>query len=297
MVIATQSLDYYIELFLRHLEDNKNSSPKTIENYALWLTRFVSFIGEVHPHEITSLDVLNFRHHLKTLGLSIKTSNYHIVALRSFLKFLMRHDIDTLSPEKCDLAKIAPREVSYLTSQELDDLLLAPYHYEKNLILQYRDASLLAFLFSTGLRVSELIALTKDHIRSDSNQITIIGKGRKMRSTFITRDAFEKLEEYRAMRTDSLPFVFVSHTKNRPSMALSRNAVENIVRKYTLLCGISKKITPHTIRHSFATQLLKKGADIRAVQALLGHSSIQTTQIYTHVDDQHLAQIHKKLEE
>jgi len=144
--------------------------------------------------------------------------------------------------------------------------------------------------------VSELINLTKDRIRADSNQLTVLGKGRKVRSTFVTHDALEKLEEYRTLRTDDSNFVFVSHSNNRAPGPLTRNAVEDIVKKYKTLCGIDKKITPHTIRHSFATQLLKKGADIRSVQALLWHASITTTQIYTHVDDKHLAEVHKMLE-
>ena len=293
---AQQTISDYLELFLQYIAEAKNASPKTIENYNLWLGRFATFVGQIGPKDITAFMVLNFRMQLKKQDLSIKTINYHIVALRSFLKFLLRNDIDTLNPEKCDLAKIDPREVSYLTESELESLLWAPYQFEHKAIAQARDAALLAFLFSTGLRVSELIALTKDRIRPDSNQLTVIGKWRKMRSTFVTRDALEKLEEYRTQRTDDSHFVFVSHSNNRAPGQLTRNAVEDIVKKYKSLCGIDKKITPHTIRHSFATQLLKKGADIRSVQALLGHASITTTQIYTHVDDKHLSDVHKMLE-
>lgn len=297
IVQSQQSLESYLELFFQYLMESKNSSPKTIENYALWLGRFIEFLwSDITPNQLIAFHILNFRLHLKKRWLSIKTINYHIVSIRSFLKFLLRNDIDTLAPDKCDLAKIDPREVSYLTETELDDLLSAPYRFELKEITQLRDAALLVFLFSTGLRVSELIALTKDRIRTDSNQLTVIGKGRKIRSTFITREALEKLEEYRTARTDSSEFVFVSHAKNRPPSYLSRNAVEDIVKKYKTLCGIDKKITPHTIRHSFATQLLKKWADIRSVQALLGHASITTTQIYTHVDDKHLSDVHKMLE-
>ena len=291
-----QSLENYLELFFQYLAESKNASPKTIENYSLWLWRFVGFVGELTPNQLIAFHILNFRLHLKKMWLWVKTINYHIVSLRSFLKFLLRNDIDTLAPEKCDLAKIDAREVSYLTEKELEDLLSAPYRFEPKEIPQLRDAALLSFLFSTWLRVSELIALTKERIRTDSKQLTVMGKWRKIRSTFITQDASEKLEEYWSVRTDDSEFVFVSHAKNLLPWWLSRNSVENIVKKYTLLCGINKKITPHTIRHSFATQLLKKWADIRSVQALLGHASITTTQIYTHVDDKHLAQVHKMLE-
>lgn len=173
---AQQTLGDYLELFLSHLQENKNASPKTIENYSLRLGRFVEFAGDIAPSDIKAIMILNFRLSLKKMNLSIKTINYHIVAIRSFLKFLLRNDIDTLSPEKCDLAKIEPREVSYLTESELENLLQAPYTYETKEITQARDAALLAFLFSTGLRVSELIALTRDRIREDSNQLTVIGK-------------------------------------------------------------------------------------------------------------------------
>jgi site-specific recombinase XerD len=173
---AQQTLSDYLELFLQYIAEAKNASPKTIENYNLRLGRFARFVGEIEPKAITAFMVLNFRMHLKKQDLSMKTINYHIVALRSFLKFLLRNDIDTLNPEKCDLAKIDPREVSYLTESELESLLAAPYQFETKPLAQARDAALLAFLFSTGLRVSELIALTKDRIRPDSNQLTVIGK-------------------------------------------------------------------------------------------------------------------------
>lgn len=176
LVQSQEMIDNYLELFFHYLADAKNSSPKTIENYALWLGRFIEFIGECRPNQITALNILQFRLNLKKKGLSIKTINYHIVAIRSFLKFLLRNDIDTLAPDKCDLAKIDPREVSYLTEEELEQLLSAPYLFESREIVQARDAALLSFLFSTGLRVSELIILQKDHIRSDSNQLTVIGK-------------------------------------------------------------------------------------------------------------------------
>lgn len=297
LVQSQKTLENYLELFFLYLEDAKNASPKTLENYSLRLGRFLQSVGSIAPHELTSLDVLQFRMELKKMNLSVATINYHIVAIRSFLKFLLRNDIDTLAPEKCDLAKTDPRQVSYLTDKELETFLNTPYEFEEPGLIQYRNAAILEVLFSTWLRVSELTNLKKNQLRDDSNQISVIGKWRKLRSVFMTDEAQEKLELYLLERDDESDFVFVSHTKNRPPDGLSRNAVEDLVRKYRHLCGFNKKITPHTIRHSFATQLLKRWADIRSVQALLGHSSITTTQIYTHVDDQYLAEVHKKLED
>lgn len=150
MTLQTQqSLENYLELFFQYLAESKNASPKTIENYSLWLGRFVGFVGDLTPNQLIAFHILNFRLHLKKMGLGVKTINYHIVSIRSFLKFLLRNDIDTLAPEKCDLAKIDAREVSYLTEKELEELLSAPYRFEEKEIAQLRDAAILSFLFST----------------------------------------------------------------------------------------------------------------------------------------------------
>ena len=231
-------------------------------------------------------------------GLSPKTVNYHIVALRSFFKFLIRNDIETISPEKLDLAKIPPRQVNYLTKEEVTKILEAPKstHPDSN-VLSLRDTAILQTLYGTGLRVTELISLKINDIHIDQKQFSIIGKGNKLRSVFMTQQAKTAIREYLSARTDTSDFLFISLSKNSYGKPLSRNSIEAIVKQYATHAGINKKVTPHTLRHSFATSLLRKGADIRSVQALLGHSSITTTQIYTHIDDKFLQEVHNLLDQ
>ncbi len=229
-------------------------------------------------------------------GLKVQTINYHIVAIRAFLKFVLKNDIDCMSPEKLELAKIPPREVNYLDDKEIERILAAPLEYTKNAIKQARDLAILQFLYGTGLRVTELIQLKKTDIKIDSKQFSVVGKWSKLRSVFATKSAIDALKTYTKKRVDDSPYLFISLSRNGFGEHLSRNSIAEIVRKYAKFWGIKKKVTPHTLRHSFATTLIKKGADIRAVQTLLGHASITTTQIYTHVDDKHLAKVHDLLE-
>jgi len=289
-------LSNLIDKFVYYLQYEKNSSPKTIENYSLRLNRFLNHIGDVEVSSVKPMQVLDYRMHLHQQDLNKKTINYHIVALRSFFKFCLKNDINCISPEKLELSKTAPREVSYMSEDEVNAIILAPISYTKNLLKRKRDEAILAFLYGTGLRVSELTHLKFSQISTDNNQFRVIGKWSKMRSVFMTKDAQKKL----SLRLDARPanreYLFVSLAKNSLWSKLSRNAIEELVRNYAYLAGIDKKVTPHTLRHSFATSLLKKGADIRAVQVLLGHASITTTQIYTHVDDQHLKKVHDLLD-
>lgn len=229
--------------------------------------------------------------------MAIKTVNFHIIALRSFFKFLLKNDVDCLSPDKLELAKIPQREVSFLQEDEIEDILLAPLRYEKNPLKQARDLLILQILYGTGLRVSELISLTRDNIQFGEKQCLIRGKGSKLRSVFFTVKALELMEEYLDMRVDNYEYLIISLSNNSYGKPISRNSVEKLVKYYANLVGIAKKVTPHTLRHSFATMLIKKGADIRSVQTLLGHSSIMTTQIYTHVDDRFLKGVHELLDE
>ncbi|AHB41584.1 tyrosine recombinase [candidate division SR1 bacterium RAAC1_SR1_1] len=234
---------------------------------------------------------------LSRQGLATKTINYHIVAIRAFLKFILKNDIDCMSPDKLELAKTPPREVNYLDEDEILKILEAPGKLaNKNVEQQTRDIAILYMLYGTGLRVTELIKLKKTDIKIDSNQFSVIGKGSKLRSIFATKIAREKLQNYLKQRKDNSEYLFTTVSVNGLGEYLSRNSIEDIVRKYAKLAGITKRVTPHTLRHSFATSLIKKGADIRAVQTLLGHASITTTQIYTHVDDRHLKQVHDLLE-
>lgn len=280
-----------------YLQYEKNVSPKTLENYSLWLNRFLEFIGDKEVSKIIRMQILDYRMALFDNGLSQKTINYHIVAVRSFFRFLLRNDIDCISPDKLELAKIRPREVNYLEDDEIEKILEAPTLSGKNNLIKIaRDEAILYFLYWTWLRVSELIDLKKTDIKLDSNQFAVIGKWSKMRSVFTTKIARDKLKKYLDMRIDESPFLFVSLSGNKSWEHLSRNAIEELVRKYAALVWIEKKVSPHTLRHSFATTLIKKWADIRAVQTLLWHASITTTQIYTHVDDKYLQKIHDLME-
>jgi len=243
------------------------------------------------------MQLLDYRMALHKNKLNVKTINYHIVAIRAFFRFVLKNDIDCMSPDKLELAKTAPREVNYLDEKDIEKILAAPLAYAKNTLKQVRDIAILQFLYGTGLRVTELITLQKKDIKLDSNQFSVVGKGSKLRSVFATKNAINALKIYREMRTDTSPYLFISLSRNGFGEHLSRNSIEEIVRKYAALAGISKKVSPHTLRHSFATALIRKGADIRAVQTLLGHASITTTQIYTHVDDKHLQKVHDLLDE
>ncbi len=242
------------------------------------------------------MQLLDYRMALHQNNLNVKTINYHIVAIRAFLRFVLKNDIDCMSPEKLELAKTPPREVNYLDEEEITKILLAPSTCTKNNLKQARDFTILQFLYGTGLRVTELIKLQKKDIKLDSNQFSVVGKGSKLRSVFATKSSLEALKKYLEKRSDTSPYLFISISPNKFGEHLSRNSIEEIVRSYAWLAGIKKKVTPHTLRHSFATTLIKKWADIRAVQTLLGHASITTTQMYTHVDDKHLQKVHDLLE-
>ncbi|MDD3262931.1 MAG: tyrosine-type recombinase/integrase [Candidatus Absconditabacteria bacterium] len=295
--IQSHRLTSLIDKYTYYLTYEKNVSPKTLENYSLRLNRLVDFLGDIDIKDLNRMQVLDFRMELNRQGLGTKTINYHVVAIRAFLKFLLKNDIDCISPDKLELSKTPPREVNYLDEEEIEKILQAPGKLaNKNIQQQTRDIAILYMLYGTGLRVSELIKLKKNDIKIDSNQFSVIGKGSKIRSIFATKIAREKLKNYLNQRKDNSPYLFTTVSVNGLGEYLSRNSIEEIVRKYAKVAGIEKKVTPHTLRHSFATSLIKKGADIRAVQTLLGHSSITTTQIYTHVDDKHLKQVHDLLE-
>lgn len=289
-------LSTLVDKFLFYCEYEKNTSPKTLENYSLWLNRLISYTNDITVQELKPMHMLDFRMYLTQKGLSKKTINYHIVATRAFLKFLIKNDFEVISPDKLELAKIPSKEVQYLDKTDIDKILDMPSKYTHKQLQRARDEAILRFLYGTGLRVSELCSLTRDQIKIESKQFSVVGKGSKLRSVFMTKQARERLISYLKMRTDDEDHVFISLSPNSYAKKLSRNSIEDIVRKYAKLAGIKKKVTPHTLRHSFATSLLQKGADLRAVQTLLGHASITTTQIYTHVDDQHLSKTHDLLD-
>jgi len=290
-----------ITQFLEYLEIEKNKSQKTLENYDHYLKRFLDFSKIKDPKNITLEAVRKYRIYLNRLegekGNTLKksTQNYHVIALRAFLKYLARQDIKTLSPEKIELGKNPEREVVFLEAEELERLLKAP---EGNDLASLRDKAILETLFSTGLRVSELCSLDRDYVNIKTGEFSVMGKGRKIRIVFLSETAAEAIEKYLKERTDIDKALFVRAVKNpnkeEGSLRLTARSIQRMIKKYGQKAGIVKNITPHKMRHSFATDLLQNGADIRSVQSMLGHASITTTQIYTHYTDRHLKEIHKK---
>jgi site-specific recombinase XerD len=290
--------------FLEYLEIEKGRSLKTVANYDRYLTTFLSHTEVEKPKEITDRVVREFRLWMnrresgtRTDGrndtLKKSTQNYYLIALRAFLKYLRRENIETLSPERIELAKVGDRELDLISHDELERLMGAP---EGNTLKDLRDKAILELLFSTGLRVSELVGLNAD-IDLKNDELSVRGKGDKIRVVFLSEDAKRVVKEYLNKRSDMDEALFIQvgrARKNASSLRLSARSVERIVKHYAIKAGITKKVTPHVIRHSFATDLLQNGADLRSVQALLGHANIATTQVYTHVTDKHLKEIHKK---
>ncbi|MES2023344.1 MAG: site-specific tyrosine recombinase/integron integrase [Patescibacteria group bacterium] len=298
--------------FLEYLEIEKGSSIRTVENYEHYLTRFFAFTKIKNANEITDTSVREFRLWLnrqstgnnKATGktLSKKTQNYYLIALRVFLKFLAKRDITSIPADRIELAKVQERSLDLISNAELSRLLNAPKGTD---LKSLRDKAILELLFSTGLRVSELCSLTND-IDLSIDEYSIRGKGGKVRVVFISDEAKKALRAYMSLRKDMSEALFVQvgkeiNKKEQPGgkgnfdiKALTRRSIERIVKQYATIAGISKKVTPHVVRHCFATDLLSNGADIRSVQMMLGHSNIATTQIYTHVTDKQLREVHKK---
>jgi len=284
--------------FLEDLEIAQGRSLKTVENYDHYLLRFYDTQKIENVEDITTDSVRAFRRLLAPdteNGLSIATVNYHLIALRQFLKYLARRDIEALDAEKIGLAKLAERDVDVLYPEEMDALLAAP---KGDSAEKKRDAAILQTLFSTGMRVSELVSLDRDDIRPSSNEIAIRGKGNKVRVVFLSEQAQKAISEYVERRMDVDPALFIRHktgTSGSPDdLRLTPRTIQRLMKKYAAMAGLTKHITPHTLRHSFATDLLSNGADVRQVQQLLGHASITTTQIYTHLTDVHLREVHEK---
>jgi len=295
--------------YLEYIEIEKGRAMKTVENYDHYLTIFLDHAKVKKSKDITDDVVREFRLWLnrQSLGnnratgdtMKKKTQNYYLIALRSFLKYLIKRGFSTLPPDQIELAKIGERQIDTITPVELKRLLDAP-NFEKDPERKARGKAILELLFSTGLRVSELCSLTRDMDLS-ANEFSIRGKGGKVRVVFVSDDAKRAVKEYLALRKDMDDALFVKigkekakSKKNQEEEGLTRRSIERIVKRYATIAGISKKVTPHVLRHVFATDLLSNGADLRSVQMLLGHASIMTTQIYTHITDKHLKDIHKK---
>lgn len=292
----------YIKQFLEYCEVVQNRSGKTLENYRHYLKRFEEFLSEpMDPKNLTLQKIQNYRIYLnrfiddKGKQLNIKTQNYHVIALRAFLKYLIKNDVKTLAPEKIELSKIPARTVEVLSREELDRLFQAVDQTRKNAA---RDRAILETLYSTGLRVSELSNLNRDQVDLKRREFMVRGKGRKPRIVFLSERAADFISDSLRARDDHMKPLFINSLKgdilDEEKRRLTTVSIENMVRKYSLRAGIIKKVTPHTLRHSYATELLINGADIRSVQEMLGHSSITTTQIYTHVTDKKLREIHEK---
>jgi len=297
------TLSALITDFLEYLELERNASQLTIKNYDHYLKRFQDFTGEIDPKDIDLNLIRKYRLYLSRWSdpltkkpLKRITQNYFMIALRAFLKYLAWKDISTLSAEKVELGEQDPRPLKILDEVALKQLLDAPDVSKKDGI---RDRAILETLFSTGLRVSELASLNTETINLGRREFGIIGKGGKERVVFISDAAASWLEKYLNVRKDTFKPLFirfqgkVDPTNNGEAMRLTSRSIERIVEKYVKKLGLSVKATPHTLRHSFATDLLINGADIRSVQEMLGHSNIATTQIYTHVTNAHLKDVHK----
>ena len=290
--------------FTEHLEVEGGRSLKTIENYRLYLERFIEFSGDITVDKITSEQVRRFRLWLNRhrndndQSLSLITQSYHLIALRGFLTYLSRRDIQSLSADKIILPKTARKQVTFLHYDEISSLLS---QIDLDTEVGLRDRAIIELLFSSGLRVSELVNLNRDHINLNRREFMVRGKGQKDRPVFVSKGAAERVSDYLASRHDSLVPLFISYSRfagqtdtSGDYRRLQSRSIQRMVSHYAKMAGITKHVSPHTLRHSFATDLLMNGADLRSVQAMLGHSNISTTQVYTHVTDQHLKDVFEK---
>lgn len=296
--------------FLEHLEVERGRSQKTISNYDHYLSVFLDWAKIKKAEEITDNLVRGFRIFLNRFedrnGKPLKkvTQNYYVIAIRSFLKFLAKRDVKALQAEKVDVGKSPEREVDFLDNLEVERMIEAATGTG---LKSLRDRAILELLFSAGLRVSELVSINRDKIYLKTQEMSVRGKGSKIRVVFISDTAGQSIARYLEKRRDIDPALFVRDSKsmekfkskdaskngNNDDLRLTPRSIQRIVKYYAKKAGIMKDVHPHTLRHSFATDLLANGADIRSVQSMLGHSSITTTQIYTHVTNQQLKEVHK----
>jgi site-specific recombinase XerD len=298
MYISELILDY-----IEHLEVEGGRSAKTAENYKLYLERFVEFTDDLQVGKITTETIRKYRLWLNRYKnahedeLATITQSYHLIALRGFLTYLSKRDITSLSPEKIELPKISRRQVTFLHYDEVSRLLDTISLDDE---VGLRDRAIIELLFSSGLRVSELVNLNRDHVNTKRREFMVRGKGQKDRPVFIGEAAAQRVEDYLGARLDNLPPLFLSYSRNNTAgttgdyRRLTARSIQRIITKYAKLAGITKHVSPHTMRHSFATDLLMNGADLRSVQSMLGHSNISTTQVYTHVTDSHLREVYEK---
>lgn len=289
--------------FLEYLEIEQNRSQKTIQNYDHYLTRLIDYAGDIKVSDIDQELIRKWRLWLNRLGTNVSdelqktTQNYHLIALRSFLKYCAKRDIPALPADKIELARTQRKQVTFLTPEEVERMFDQP---KLDTLPGLRDRAILELLFSSGLRVSELVGLNRDHINLRRREFMVRGKGQKDRPIFISEQAAAWVQGYLNKRDDTAQPLFIRYAGKKTVdtsgnyQRLTARSVQRMVARYALLAGITKHVSPHTLRHSFATDLLMNGADLRSVQALLGHSNISTTQIYTHVTDPHLKSVHEK---
>lgn len=290
--------------FLEYLEIERGRSIKTIENYDHYLSVFLTFAKIENPDKLTEELVREFRLWLnrqpgtkvgsRVEPLKRRTQNYYLIALRAYLKFLRRRGIESLNPERIELAKVPERSLDLITPTELKRLLMSP---DLTTSIGLRDRAIFELFFSTGLRLSELCALSIDDVDLTRDEFSVRGKGDKVRVVFLSDEAKRTIAAYLSKRRDMADALFIQYGKNAKAakdLRLSPRAVQRMFKGCAAKAGITRKVTPHVLRHSFATDLLSNGADLRSVQALLGHANIATTQIYTHVTDKHLRDVHKK---
>ncbi len=297
-MIILMEINRLLKNYLDYLEIEKNRSPKTRANYERYLKKFFEFGNIKNESDIAIDKIRDFRIYLARLenieGESFKktTQSYYIIAIRNFLKYLNKNDFSTLSPDKIELPKIPTRQIETIEYDELERLLSSPNGDD---LKSLRDKAILELLFSTGLRVSELCSLNR-YFDLERGELSVRGKGSKLRVVFLSDRAKKFIREYLDKRSDAEEALFISLTKAKSPKVIGRiipRAIQRLVDFYSRKAGISKKVHPHLLRHSFATDLLINGADLRSVQELLGHSNISTTQIYTHLTNKELKEIHK----
>lgn len=306
--MTDSNLDQLLIRYLEYLEVERQVSQYTIRNYHHYLSRFVEWLDEVHlPHSVQKIDLnliskyrLYLAHYIdeQNRSLSKVTQAYHVIAIRSWLKWMIKHDVSVMAPEKIELPKGESHSLKFLTSEQLERLLAQP---KLATVAGLRDRTILEVLFSTGLRVSELTRLNRDQVNVEKREFGVMGKGRKIRVVFLSERAARWVERYEFTRKDAWEPMFIRYSRKKEpvtsdgeKMRLTPRSVQRIVEKYRKMARLPIPITPHGLRHTFATDLLSHGAGLREVQEMLGHKNVATTQIYTHVTNPQLKAIHEK---